>query len=126
MSGRHKFSELETSITPQRRTRIDRLAEKLGHDMDLTQLRTARRQERPAQVASRDTYCYCIVHNGKVVYYGITIDPRRRLTEHRARWPGATVQVVGPAVTRETALEWRSASIECNPEFGPIRARRPT
>ncbi len=37
MSGRHKFSELETSMTPQRRARIDRMAEELGEQIDLAQ-----------------------------------------------------------------------------------------
>ncbi len=35
MSGRHKFSELETSMTPQRRARIGRLAEKLEERIEL-------------------------------------------------------------------------------------------
>jgi len=110
MSGRHKFSELEARMPRGRQARIGRLAEKLGHDIDLAQLLTVRQQEATTQAVSRDTYCYCIVHHGKPVYYGITVDPRRRLTEHLARWPGATVKVVGPAVTREAALEWRAAA----------------
>jgi len=110
MSGRHKFTELEAGMPARRRARISRIAEKLGHDIDLAQLRSTRQQEATTQAVSRDTYCYCIVHHGKPVYYGITVDPRRRLTEHLARWPGATVKVVGPAVTREAALEWRAVA----------------
>jgi hypothetical protein len=35
MSGRHKFSELEASMSPARRARIARLAEKLEGRMEL-------------------------------------------------------------------------------------------
>ena len=48
MTGRHKFSELEARMPPARRARIDRLAEELGHDMDLAQLRTARQLSQAA------------------------------------------------------------------------------
>jgi hypothetical protein len=37
MSGRHKFSELEESMTPERRMRISRMAERLGKQIDLAQ-----------------------------------------------------------------------------------------
>jgi hypothetical protein len=37
MTGRHKFSELEESMTPERRTRIGRMAEQLGKQIDLVQ-----------------------------------------------------------------------------------------
>jgi hypothetical protein len=42
MTGRHKFSELEASMPKERQARIDRVAAKLGDDMDVAQLRTAR------------------------------------------------------------------------------------
>ena len=42
MTGRHKFSELESTMPRQRQARISRMAEKLGEEMDLAQLRTAR------------------------------------------------------------------------------------
>ena len=48
MTGRHKFAELEARLPQDRRARIDRLAEKLGHDMDLAQLRTARQLSQAA------------------------------------------------------------------------------
>lgn len=35
MSGRHKFSELEASMSAARRARIERLAEKLEERMEL-------------------------------------------------------------------------------------------
>jgi hypothetical protein len=42
MTGRHKFSELESSMTPERRARIDRMAEELAVEMDLTRSRKGR------------------------------------------------------------------------------------
>ena len=48
MTGRRKFAELEAKLTPARRARIDRLAAKLGRDMDLMQLRTARQLSQAA------------------------------------------------------------------------------
>jgi len=48
MTGRHKFSELEAGMPEERQARIDRLAAKLGHDMDLAQLRTARQLSQAA------------------------------------------------------------------------------
>jgi hypothetical protein len=35
MTGRHKFSDLEAKMMPDRRARIDRIAEKLAHQIDL-------------------------------------------------------------------------------------------
>ncbi len=35
MTGRHKFSDLEAKMTPDRRARIDRIAEKLANEIDL-------------------------------------------------------------------------------------------
>lgn len=54
----------------------------------------------------RDTYRYQLWHSGKVVHHGITNDPDRRQSEHRERWPGCQLRVVGPAVSRETGLAW--------------------
>jgi hypothetical protein len=34
MTGRHKFPELEASLAPERRARSDRMAEKLGEQID--------------------------------------------------------------------------------------------
>ena len=48
MTGRHKFSELEARIPKRRQAHIDRLAENLGRDMDLAQLRTARQLSQAA------------------------------------------------------------------------------
>jgi hypothetical protein len=35
MTGRHKFSDLEAKMTPDRRARIARIAEKLANEIDL-------------------------------------------------------------------------------------------
>src|SRR5438105_3155373 len=40
MTGRHKFSGLEASMTPERRARIDRMAQKLTEAIDLAQTAT--------------------------------------------------------------------------------------
>ena len=34
-------------------------------------------------MAKRDTLRYKLVHDGRVVYYGITDDPERRREEHK-------------------------------------------
>jgi hypothetical protein len=109
MTGRHKFAELEAGMTPERRACIDKIAERLGCDIDQLQLRAAKQSKGPSRTADRDTYCYLLIANGKIVHCGITTDPRRRLMEHRKRWPGATVEVVGPAGTREAARQRRTA-----------------
>lgn len=48
MTGRHKFAQLEAKLAPVRRARIDRLAEKLGQEADLAQLRAARQLSQAA------------------------------------------------------------------------------
>ena len=108
MSGRHKFSELEAALPPARRARIQRLAKKLEQEVDESQQFAAPQPGAAIRSAHRDTYCYRLIQHGEVVYFGVTVDLRRRMAEHRARWPGATVELVGPPVTREAALEWRS------------------
>ena len=42
MTGRHGFSDLVGKLPRERQARIDRLAQKMRQDMDLTQLREAR------------------------------------------------------------------------------------
>ena len=37
MTGRHKFSNLEAGMAPERRVRIDRMADKLGEQIDLAE-----------------------------------------------------------------------------------------
>ncbi len=59
----------------------------------------------------RNTYRYVLRDGRDVVQYGITNDPEARANEHsRKRFTGMTV--VGPAVTRESALQWERSRIE--------------
>ena len=48
MTGRHKFSELVANLPSERRVRVDRMAEEMREEMDLTQLRTARQLSQAA------------------------------------------------------------------------------
>jgi predicted XRE-type DNA-binding protein len=48
MTGRHKFFDLEAKMPPERRARIARIAKKVGEEMDLAQLRAARRLSQAA------------------------------------------------------------------------------
>lgn len=48
MTGRHKFSDLVETMPAERRVRVDRIAQELREEMDLTQLRTARRLSQAA------------------------------------------------------------------------------
>ena len=43
MTGRNKFSDLIDKMPPDRRLRVDQIAQELRQAMDLTQLRAARR-----------------------------------------------------------------------------------
>lgn len=59
----------------------------------------------------RDTYRYVLRDHRNVVQYGVTSDPEVRETEHSdKRFTAMTV--VGPAVTRESALLWERKRIE--------------
>lgn len=59
----------------------------------------------------RDTYRYILRDGRAVVQYGITNDPEARSNEHsRKRY--TSMSVVGPAVTRESALQWERTRIE--------------
>ena len=48
MSGRHKFSELEAKLSPSRRARVEHMTSALRKDMDLAQLRAARKLSQAA------------------------------------------------------------------------------
>lgn len=54
----------------------------------------------------RDTYRYQFKVGNKVVYRGVTSDPKRREVEHRQRWPSGHVSLVGSATGRASALAW--------------------
>ncbi len=64
-------------------------------------------------MSQRDTYRYVLREGRQIVQFGISIDPDARANEHsndRKRF--TTMTVVGPAVTRETALDWERGRIE--------------
>jgi len=55
----------------------------------------------------RDFTRYVVRVKRKIVHGGITQRPlEERAAEHKAKWPNATVQKVGPKVTEETARVW--------------------
>lgn len=54
----------------------------------------------------RNYYRYHYLIGHRIRHSGVTKDPERREEEHQQRWPGGHLRVVGPAVTKETALEW--------------------
>ncbi len=61
----------------------------------------------------RDTYRYVLRDGRDVVMYGVTDDPDSRLEEHeRDHHRDLGMTVVGPAVTRESALAWERTQIE--------------
>ncbi len=60
----------------------------------------------PGKQKPRDTYRYNFKVGNKIVHRGITNDLDRRETEHRQKWPNDHIDQVGPAVTRDSALEW--------------------
>ncbi len=71
-------------------------------------------------MGKRDTYRYRLLKGGKIVHSGITGEPPRREREHRRDGlQFDTLQVVGPAVTRKTALEW-----EGRPQRKAVRKTR--
>ena len=60
----------------------------------------------------RDTYRYVLRDGRDVVMYGVTDDPEARLQEHqRDHRRNLSMTVVGPAVTRESALAWERVQI---------------
>ena len=63
---------------------------------------------------ARNTYRYVLRLGREVVQYGVTDDPDARLQEHQRNHNNnsLTMTVVGPAVTRESALAWERAQIE--------------
>jgi len=55
----------------------------------------------------RKYYRYVLLDNRRIVYIGITDDPKRREQEHRREGKKFTkMKIIGPAVTRETAEKW--------------------
>ncbi len=74
--------------------------------------------------AQRDTFRYQLFDGPCKVQDGITNDPARRCAEHLdAGKKFTSMRVVGPAVTRSSALAWERASIESYRERNGRRAR---
>jgi predicted GIY-YIG superfamily endonuclease len=66
-----------------------------------------------ARDPKRDTYRYVLRDGRQVVQFGISNDPEARVYEHsgdRKRFTSMTV--VGPGVTRESALDWERSRID--------------
>lgn len=60
----------------------------------------------------RDTHRYVLRDGRDVVAYGISDDPEARLSEHEREHRGISMTVIGPSVTRESALMWERTQIE--------------
>lgn len=55
----------------------------------------------------RNHYRYELRDHRKIVYFGITNDPERRKEEHANDGvPFTTMNVVGPAITKQAAERW--------------------
>ena len=62
---------------------------------------------------ARDTHRYELRDGRKIVGFGISDDPERRAEEHsRDRKRFTSMNVVGPAVTRESAETWEEKRLE--------------
>ena len=61
----------------------------------------------------RDTHRYELWQGHRKVYIGITNDPGRREGEHRAGGVDFDrMEIVGPAVTRDSALDWEQDALD--------------
>ena len=61
----------------------------------------------------RNTFRYILKDRRQTVQFGITNGPRDRAMEHVSAGKRFTsMTVVGPAVTRDSALDWERARIE--------------
>jgi predicted GIY-YIG superfamily endonuclease len=63
-------------------------------------------------MAKRETSKYILKDGNKVLYVGITNDPKRREAEHRKEKDFQKMEIIGRAVTREAAEEWESNRID--------------
>ena len=62
-------------------------------------------------MSERDTYKYELKERNKLLYVGITDNPKRREAEHRCTKDFSNMKVVGRAVTRESAEKWETERI---------------
>jgi predicted GIY-YIG superfamily endonuclease len=64
-------------------------------------------------MSRRDKYRYELRYGRKIVYFGTTNDPERRVFEHVDSGKRFThMNVVGPAVTRDSALDWEDDKLD--------------
>jgi predicted GIY-YIG superfamily endonuclease len=62
---------------------------------------------------ARNTYRYILREGRKIVQFGITNGPLDRVNEHAADGKRFTsMTIVGPSVSRGTALDWERGRIE--------------
>ena len=63
-------------------------------------------------MTERDTVRYELHDGNKVVYVGITNDPKRRAQEHSTDKEFGNMVIVGPKVSRTTAEAWETERIQ--------------
>ena len=62
---------------------------------------------------SRNHYRYELRDQGKIVYVGETNNPERREEEHKNQGKRfGSINVIGPAVTRDSAEKWEEKRLE--------------
>lgn len=62
-------------------------------------------------MAKRDTHKYELTRGNRVVYVGITKDPKRREAEHRQDKDFDRMRIVGRASTLDGASQWETNRI---------------
>lgn len=60
----------------------------------------------------KDTHKYVLKDGNKILYVGITDNPQRRESEHRQNKDFQKMEVIGRAVTRQSAEKWETERIE--------------
>lgn len=72
-----------------------------------------KRNEEESTMRSRNYYRYELRDGRRIVYIGITNNPPRREPEHESEGKQFTnMNVVGPAVTKESAEQWEKKRLE--------------
>lgn len=61
-------------------------------------------------VSQRKYYTYHFYNGLALVHGGITIDPKRRETEHQQVWPYGHLLVIGGPMTEAEARAWERAN----------------
>lgn len=63
-------------------------------------------------MSKRDTFKYVLKDGNKIKYVGITDNPQRRESEHQRNKDFQKMEIVGRAVTRESAEKWETERID--------------